>query len=373
MRLLYLIDSITNSGGMERIVIDKINYLADVVHYEIYLSYYGNKQEVSLFPISERIVLLPLNIQHKNLSLSQKLLNIRCLKRFYTKIVNEIKPDVIVNLDMHMLTWFLPFWFRNVPKVIELHFSYKGISIMNEEHFPHNRMKRQLNILLRKSIYPFYDRFVVLTNCDKKKWGYNNIEVIPNFTNLTEPDKDNSFPSNKTVVNVGRLFPQKNQSILLDAWKLVYQQEPDWTLEIWGEGKLKSALENKINSLGLNDTVFLKGVSTHIGDVYNRASFFVLSSKYEGLPLVLIEAMMFGLPVVCLSIDGTNEIVKDRENGYLVKSMTAEALAEAILKMIRTNDFSRISDNARKSAKAFNKENIMQKWIALFGELVKKT
>lgn len=372
MRLLYLIDIITNSGGMERIVIDKINYLADIKHVEVFLAYYGSEDDVPYFPISEKVSRIPIPLKYRKLSYKEKICLLIELKKQLNQIINNCKPDIIINLDMYMVRWLLPFCYRSIPKIIELHFSYDGLLIMNDDINSKGSYKNTLNMFLRKSIYPRYDKCVLLSSCDKTKWGFKNIVVIPNFTNLTITEVGCIKKHPQTVINIGRLSLQKNQSLLIDAWKIVHQEEPSWILEIWGDGVLREMLEKKIISEGLSECVFLKGASNNIKEVYEYASFFVLSSKYEGLPLVLIEAMQCGLPCVSVPIDGTREIVKDGENGFLVENVSAKALAGGIVKMIRSEQYAKMSKNAVESVKAFDKEIIMEKWCTLFKNLIRK-
>ena len=354
---------------MERIVIDKINYFVEVKKYEVALCYYGKTDDTPFFPLNKEVVRFPICLDYKKKSLLDKLSILYNVNREIDKFVSNFKPDIIINVDMHLVRWLLPFKFKNIPKIIELHFSYLGLQMINKENSSGNLLKNRVNILLRRFFYPLYNKCIVLIEEDRKNWGFKNIAVIPNFTSLPQYPTDMIAKRSKTVVNVGRLFPQKNHILLIEAWGIVHQQEPEWTLEIWGEGKLRNELESKIAKHGLQNSVFLKGVSTNIGDVYRSASFFVLSSKYEGLPLVLIEALQFGLPCVCFAIDGTKGIIKDGINGFLVEEMTPEALANKILEQIRSNNTSQMSINAINSARDFDKTTIMGKWCKLFEEL----
>ena len=108
----------------------------------------------------------------------------------------------------------------------------------------------------------------------------------------------------------------------------------------------------------------------HIDIIYGYASFLVLSSSYEGQPLVMIEALQAGLPCVCTKVNGVRGTIKNGYNGYIVDDMTAEQLAEGILKMIRSERKPEMSQNARESAKTFDKEHVMSTWISLFDDLI---
>ena len=368
MKLLYFINSITNSGGMERIVIDKINYLAALEGYQVFMSYYGTPQDKTFFAIDERVILRPLGKQDLGSSFLLKFLSFLRLPSKVKRVIDEVNPDIIVNANTILISWLLPFIKHRIPKIVELHFSYAGMKIISEEMYGNNWLKKEFNYRLRKWGYPKYDKCVLLTDEDLRDWNFKNAIVIPNFTNI-KPIDYNLLDKRNTVVNVGRLSPPKNQKMLVDAWNIVNEQAPDWNLEIWGDGEFHDDLTKQISDLGLDGKVKLMGVSHHIEEVYHYASFFVLSSRYEGLPLVMIEALQSSLPCVCFAVNGVHGTIKNDYNGYIVEKMTKEALAEAIIKMIRSDNKTTMSKNARESAKAFEKKYIMNKWINLFEQL----
>ena len=369
MRLLYFINSITNSGGMERIVIDKINYLVNIEDNEVSLAYYGSEDDMPFFPIDERVKRKVVLSRKGTNSFTKRFLTFLGIRETVLDIIDETTPDVIVNANMTLVSWLLPFIRKDIPKIVELHFSWIGMRNINKEIYGHNYVKSWFNNFLRNHFYPLYDKCVLLTNEDLHDWGFKNAVVIPNFTNLHFTNYD-IIRKEKVAVNVGRLSIPKNQKMLVDAWKIVHSQEPDWKLEIWGDGEFKNDLSIQINRLGLDCIVSLKGVSYHIEEVYRYASFFILSSCYEGHPLVMVEALQAGLPCVCTSVNGVRETIISDYNGFIVENMTAESLADGILKIIRTDRRSEMSINAKETAKAFEKEHVMQMWTNLFNELI---
>ena len=167
----------------------------------------------------------------------------------------------------------------------------------------------------------------------------------------------------KTVLAVGRLHEQKGFDLLLQAWKRIEDQYPDWTLRIAGEGPKRTELENRIQDLQLQHVV-LAGHTDDVKNEYAKASLFVLSSRYEGLPLALIEAMWSGMP--CVSFDcpqGPSELLAE-ERGWLVPNGDIEALAKQLEYTMRHPD-----EAARRAheAQAFAQEKyseaqIMPQW-----------
>ena len=288
---------------------------------------------------------------------------------FVRKRINEIKPDVIINANVWVVSYFLPFICRKIPKVIELHFSYDGLQIMNKEIYRSNKIKIAVNNSLRRFFYPCYDKCIVLTNDDVKKWNFKNLAVIPNFSNVKRCTNAD-VRREKIAISVGRLEYQKNHLILLKAWLPIAKKYPEWKLEIWGDGQLKGSLEEFINEKGLQDFVSLKGTTTEIQKQYQRASFFVLSSRYEGQPLVVIEAMQMGLPCVCFAITGTSDIIENGKNGFLAVANDEKSLTNAIEQMIVAMDsFEKFSQNAISKTVNFEKNYVMKLWCTLFDEL----
>ena len=160
---------------------------------------------------------------------------------------------------------------------------------------------------------------------------------------------------------------------MIAAWVIVAQKCPDWQLEIWGEGSLRESLQRQIDALHLSSVVHLKGVSHSIDEVYFHSSFFVMSSLYEGFPLVLVEAMNCGLPCVSFDITGANSIIDNGKNGFLVPDNDVNALAEACIKLIGDRTLlENMSKQAYISSARFSKLKVMQKWLDLFHELSEK-
>lgn len=366
---MYFLPHITNSGGMERIVIDKINYLAQKGHM-VYLAYFGNETDNTFYHLDDKVCKCPIQFDTNKVSFTKRIF-------FALGIVGKIKHtitcngiDVVVNANTPLVSWILPFICRKTPKIIELHFSYEGLKIMNKKMYGSNFLKSSFNQMLRHMMFPLYNVCVLLTEDDKRAWHLKNSVVISNFTNL-----DNSCKSEMNytkAVSVGRLTFQKNMDILVDAWKYVHQENPEWTLDIWGDGEERCLLERKIKENGLGNVVFLRGTSKCIECEYPKYSLFVLPSRYEGFPLVLVEAMQFGLPCIGFEIPGNTAVIKDGNNGHIVKKRDAISLANVICETIRNKTtLKRMALNASDSIQVFNKDKVMQQWIDLFNRVVK--
>lgn len=368
MNIIYFVPNITIAGGIFRIVSDKMNFLAENIEGQLFLAYYGNGQEKPIYPLHPNILLVPIDIDWK-VGFGKKILRILKNISVIRHILKKNKIDIAINANAPLLIWILPFICRRIKKVHEFHFSYEGQQILDEEIFK-SRAKKHLIQYLRKYCLTKFDMVVALTESDKEMWGLQNMLVIPNFSNVQQHGE--SSRKNKVVISAGRLESVKRYDRLISAWTTVVQKYPDWQLEIWGEGSLRNQLQLQIETLHLSSVVHLKGISHNIGEIYVRSSFFVMSSLYEGFPLVLIEAMNCGLPCVSFDITGANSIIDNGKNGFLVPDNNIDALANACMKLMENKTLlENMSNQAYISSARFSKPKVMQKWLDLFVKLIK--
>lgn len=221
------------------------------------------------------------------------------------------------------------------------------------------------------------DSFVVLTRADahdyqKLQGGGSRtlITAIPNalpWPMASEP----AALSSKTVVAAGRLVPQKAFSRLVDAFAPVARHRPDWQLHIYGAGVQRDEIAERINHLGVGSNVLLKGYTTDLPSVLANASIYAMSSVFEGFPMVLLEAMSQGLPLVSFDCPrGPAEIIHDGLNGRLVPDGDSEAFTAALLEMIDDDDRRRrMGATAYADARAYEPRSVARRWEALFTEL----
>lgn len=368
MNIIYFVPNITIAGGIFRIVSDKINYLAENREGQLFLAYYGNGQEKPIYPLHPNILLVPIDIDWK-VGFGKKILRILKNISVIRHILKKNKIDIVVNANAPLLIWILPFICRRIKKVHEFHFSYEGQQILDEEIFK-SRAKKHLIQYLRKYCLTKFDKVIALTETDKEMWNLQNILVIPNFSNVQQCEESNG--KNRLAISAGRLESVKGYDRLISAWASVALKYSDWQLEIWGEGSLRNQLQRQIETLQLSSVVHLKGVSHNMSEVYVRSSFFVMSSLYEGFPLVLVEAMNCGLPCVSFDITGANSIIEDGKNGFLVPDNNIDALASACMKLIKDETLLEdMGKQAHISSTRFSKPKVMQKWLNLFEALTK--
>lgn len=178
-------------------------------------------------------------------------------------------------------------------------------------------------------------------------------------------------PSAKVVVAAGRLSRQKGFDLLVRAWAQVAERRPDWELRIFGDGPEKDALQTRIQDLGLDESVRLMGRTSHMYDEMARGSVYVLSSRFEGFGMVIIEAMSVGLPVVSFDCPrGPADIITAGQDGLLVPAEDVDALAQALLQVLESDALrERMSAAARVTAGRYAMSEIGKIWERIFREL----
>lgn len=172
------------------------------------------------------------------------------------------------------------------------------------------------------------------------------------------------------VATAGRLIEQKNQKILVSAMEKVHKKYPDVKCRIYGEGNLRNALQEQIDSLGLTDVVSLEG---NVKDIHARLAqcgIFALTSNFEGLSNALIEAMMVGLSCITTDYPGASELITDGQNGLVVPMNDDAALAAAIEKLLENSDgcADTLAQQAQQSAQAFRAETVLSLWHKVIEE-----
>jgi glycosyltransferase involved in cell wall biosynthesis len=244
-----------------------------------------------------------------------------------------------------------------------------GAPVVIAEHSDprHQRMGTAWE-LLRKRSYPHCAAAVVLTQpvAETMKCLVKGkpVFVIPNGVRV--PDATDSVPeqAGPTILAMGRLSPEKGFDLLVQAFAQLAGRHTDWTLAIAGEGPRRSMLEQQIAQLGLSDRVRLLGWVSQPYRLMRQARLFVLSSRYEGFPVALLEAMACGLPAVSFDCDsGPREIIRHELDGLLVPPGDVSALAGAIERLLRDDTLrAKLAHHARDVVQRFSQQSFAAKW-----------
>ena len=215
------------------------------------------------------------------------------------------------------------------------------------------------------------DGLVLLTHQDADSWkGVTQTHVIPN--SLPFYPKESSTCENKKAICVGRLNEQKGLEYLIDAWAIVFKKHPDWQLDIYGSGELKEELLNRICIHNLNETIHINEPTPYIMEKYLDSSIYIMSSRYEGFGMVLLEAMSCGVP--CISFDcpyGPSDVIRHGEDGILVEYLNTDALADSICQLIEHPELRKsMGKKAKENIKRFSRDIVMKQWTEMFSGLL---
>ena len=379
MKIIYCTHSLCNPGGMERVLVNKVTYIVERLHWDISIVTTDQKGRPSFYPLPAgvRVTDLGINYSDDNVkSVTGKILGYlqkrRRHKRLLTSLLEREKPDIVVSLYPSESS-FIPDIKDGSKKVLELHFckyfrlqyGRKGLLGMIDKWRTHQDER-----IVRR-----FDKFVVLTNEDKEYWGnLHNIEVIPNAAmNMGGHFSD---VANHRVIAVGRLDYQKGFDRLIQAWCYIQRdgRYQDWHLDIFGQGEWHEMLENMISERNLNDSIRLNNPTNQIGREYAQSSLIVMTSNYEGFGMVLVEAMACGVPAVAFDCKcGPRDIISDGENGLLVPNGDIPGLAEAMMKLMGDYELRRrMSGKARQVVDTYSEKAVMDKWVRLFTSLAVK-
>ena len=378
MNLLYCIPHLYNSGGMERVLTQKVNWLAAHTDYTITIvttepTPTGTPK--CYFPLSEKVQVVELNIDF-NADYTKPLLpkycahmrRMRAYKRALTEYIVQHGIELCISLGGKEIAFL-----RHLPcrTIAEMHFAMdqrRQLIEANHKSLFWSLVGEVRTRQLVQAVKPL-ERLVVLTDADKTDWqrsGCTNVMCIPNPCSLDGQKVSIKSAKSKTILAVGRLHEQKGFDLLLQAWKPIEKTYSDWSLRIVGEGPKRAELEAQIESQGLKRVV-LAGATNNVLDEYEAASIFVLSSRYEGLPLALIEAMWCGLP--CIAFDcpqGPAELLAE-DRGWLVPNGDiAELTAQIAYALSHPEEALKCAQKAQSFAQTtYSEAAIMPQWVQL--------
>jgi GalNAc-alpha-(1->4)-GalNAc-alpha-(1->3)-diNAcBac-PP-undecaprenol alpha-1,4-N-acetyl-D-galactosaminyltransferase len=351
-------------GGAERVMSILANYWVDH-DWDITLIMLVGSTDPSFYSLDPRIKLKSLGLAEKSTSRFTALRNVaRRVKTLRQEIIDS-QPDVVISFMNAVNVYnILACWNLNIPTIVSEH-TYPGANDANQIwQFMMKKFYRHADLVtvLTQNAVPFYPLAA----------GYRTI-VMPNP--ILEPapvvSMDRLLPT-PSLISVGRLDPRKGFDLLFRAFGQIRDRHPDWQLTILGEGPIRGELEALRAQLQLEDCIHLPGAVKNVPDYLHQTDLFVMSSRVEGFPMALCEAMACGCATIatdCLS--GPSDIIENGVNGLLVETENVEAIA-AGLDTLMSDPAKRqqLAQNAPKILDRFGLEQVMAKWTDAINQVI---
>lgn len=355
MKLFYLTDTVHNSGGMEKALIFKANFLSAEYGYEVTIVTAHQKGRPPFFPLDSSVRLIDLDVNTHIPGM------IWLYMRRLRKLLSNEKPDIVDSLCSKELP-HLPKLKGNFVKMAEFHFCREKF-IIEGKSLRLRRMQKAVGKL---------DSFVVLTKEDRDAWApycRNSVQIY-NPVTLQSFD-ETPGPASNRCISGGRFERQKNYPLMISAWETVHARHPDWTLDLYGNGRKKKEVEKLIREKGLEGSIHIHPPVKNFREELAGSAIYLMSSLYEGFPLVLVETASIGLPCVSVRCPcGPSEFIEDGIDGFTCQRGDALDMAAKICTLIENPHLrSCMGKRLVKKSALFTPEKIMPAWDRLFKRL----
>ncbi|MFV5688363.1 glycosyltransferase family 4 protein [Flavobacterium sp. ZT3R25] len=360
MKLLYIVPNINNEGGVARVLSIKANYLVKKLGYEVHILTQNEGFSPLFYSFNSNIVFHDLPLKGNFFQF------FKSFSKGLKSKIKTIQPDIIIVCDNGLKAYTIPFILKNKPPLIlEMH-SSKFIEEREIKKTIFTKLLSNFVSVLKKNGIKKYDRFVVETSESISEWKVKNAIVIPNPLWFTT-DEFSTLESEK-VIAVGRHTYEKGFDRMLQIWGKVIVKHPDWLLEIYGKSNKNIDLRVLAENLDISKNVIFYEPVRNIKEKYLEASFYLMTSRFEGFGMVLIEAMASGLP--CIAYDcpcGPRAIISQNDNGFLIENGDESDYVKAIETLIENVPLRReMGKKAKLSSEKYNIDTIMQSWDQLF-------
>lgn len=357
-RICFFSGDITRSGGTQRVSVQIANALLEDHTYDICFLSLTEQQEEPFYPLHPEI---------KRYRLGEKWINpgpgyipiIGKLRKFLKK--KQI--DIIIDIDIVLDVLSIPAARRMKTKIV----SWEHFNCEFEQQIIYRKLISRLTVR-------FADYIITLTEEDKENYGKilgrkTRISAIYNIVPKMKMDEE--ILRENWIVTTGRLTYQKGIEYLANVAVSVLKKHRDWKWLVLGDGEDRNILEQAISENKLEDQLILKGTVDHVEWYLNRAKLFVLTSRYEGFGMCLVEALQMHVPCVSFDIKiGPSEIIANKKNGILVTPFKCEQMFREIDDLIENPDrLEELSANTMLGFERYQEEHIAEKWKNILNKL----
>mgnify|MGYP004507072667 FL=1 len=350
---------ITNSGGTERvatIIANELNKLDDI---EVSIVSLVEKRSAPFFDLDETI---------KRYTIYDTpvrgITHIGGIIKRTRALIKDKKVDILIDIDGILEMYTIPAAVFTKTKIVSWeHYNFYQNPVVKYRKYTRRMAAR------------WADAIITLTEEDKQYYNENlnvkcPIQCIYNPV-IWEKEVVQYDLDSKTILSVGRLTYQKGFDMLVEVADLFLKKYPDWNWIILGEGEDRESLERQIKEKGLEKQLILKGNVENVSEYYAKASMFVMTSRFEGLPMTLLETKPHKLPIVSFNCKtGPSELIEDGVNGYLVQEENLDEMAEKIQQLMNNSSLRKnFSENALMNMDKFELEAIVNKWIKMLNNI----
>lgn len=352
MKVLYVVNGIRGSGGLERVLLHKASYLCDTYGYTVRILVLNEPPGEPFYPVSPAV-----EVRHFNAS-GSAVAYLRTYRYGLRQAVAQFLPDVVSVCDDGLKGLLVPLL---LPRVRPM--------LVYERHASLELMRSSWKKVVMRLLARLYDRIVLLTRGNVKEWGVPGAMVIPNP--LPDFKVTTAVSRKPQILCVGSLSHNKGQDLLIEAWAKIAAQYPDWSVQVYGKGDPAHWMALAA-ARGVSGQMAFHPPVADIAGRYQEASLFVLPSRSEGFGMVLLEAMSFGMP--CISFDcpsGPGDILTNGVDGVLVEAEDIAGLADAMEALIdNPAQRKKLGEQARISVEKYRIDEIAARWHQLFTMLV---
>ena len=366
MKLLYITSQINGDGGVQRIISIKTDY---------FIKNFGYKIDILSVNVGHSLFFdFNKNIDFHFIELkSGKSSRFLEYRKQVQKHIDYLKPDCIIVCDFGLKGFAIPLMIKTkIPIVFEAH----GSKFNESNYFKKNlfsKISHNLKYKYKDFCANKFDFFVALSKESLNEWSVKNGIVIPNSLNTVNNISSNL--NSKKAITIARHSYEKGLDRLLKIWKLVVEKHPDWQLEIYGSKTKDLGLEQLVNHLEIAMNVSFFEPVKNIQQKYQEASVCLMSSRSEGFPMVILEAMSAGLPVIAFDCPiGPRVLIENNYNGFLIPNDDFETFSNKIIGLIENKNVAiKMGENAKLSIQKYDIDLVMKKWNELFLSIKNKT
>ena len=353
MKLVYITSLVTGSGGVARVLAQKLTALVAEKGYDIVVVSTNDVTDIPFYEFHPKIRFYFIRGSFKTIA---------AVVGFYAELkpfVNREKPNWVVVADNGFKAYAAP-WFLSKHKVV--------LEVHGSKHFLFSSQQRSLKKKIGWRLVDFlakrFHSIVLLNEATGVEWKHKNITVIPNF--IGSDLVATPIPHSKSIIAIGRVVAEKGYVRMLQIFESIHAKHPDWSLHIFGDLK-DVAFYNSLRAQP-HESVYFYGESKAVFAEIEKADFLIHTSFHEGFSLVVAEALALGRPVVAFDVPFIlNRLIQDESTGFLVKDGDVKQFEYRMLSLIEQPELLvEMGEKASVSLQAFDIKEVLKKWVCFF-------